>query len=103
MSPSHPFPSPVWDEANVCRLLFALYNDASLDKAAADWIASSAEALYEHSGFARPAVYMNYASGTEELGARYGYDEWRLQKLKELKTKWDPEGMFSSYHPIPRA
>lgn len=87
----------------MCRLLLAIYNEVSLDEAAAEWLAGSADMLHAQSGFARPAVYVNYANGTEGLGASYGYDEWRLQKLKELKRKWDPEGMFSSYHPIPRA
>lgn len=86
----------------MCRLLLAAYSEVSLDEAAADWLAGSADVLHAQSGFARPAVYLNYANGAEGLGASYGYDEWRMQKLKELKRKWDPEGMFSSFHPIPR-
>jgi hypothetical protein len=43
---------------------------------------------------------VNYATGDETLKGVYGYDEWRLEKLRALKAKWDPDGMFNHYHPI---
>jgi FAD/FMN-containing dehydrogenase len=43
---------------------------------------------------------VNYATGDETLKQVYGYDEWRLEKLRALKAKWDPEGRFNHYHPI---
>lgn len=57
--------------------------------------------MHAQSGFAKPAVYVNYANGWEGSGAIYGYEEWRVEKLKDPKRRWDPEGMFSTYHPIP--
>lgn len=88
-------------EADVLRLLLAMYNDVGLDGPAAEWLRGSAEVLHAQSGFAKPAVYMNYANGWEGTGASYGYEEWRVEKLRELKRRWDPEGMFSAFHPIP--
>jgi hypothetical protein len=43
---------------------------------------------------------VNYATGDETLKEIYSYDEWRLEKLRALKTKWDPEGRLNHYHPI---
>lgn len=42
---------------------------------------------------------MNFAVGDEDLKQIYG-DEERLEKLRALKRKWDPEGWFSNYNPI---
>lgn len=30
---------------------------------------------------------------------RYGHEQWRQDKLKALKTKYDPKGKFSFYAP----
>ncbi|ORY54706.1 uncharacterized protein BCR38DRAFT_403853 [Pseudomassariella vexata] len=45
-------------------------------------------------------AYVNYAHGNEELKSVYGYEEWRLEKLRRLKKEWDPEGKFGFYVPI---
>ncbi|KAL3477598.1 FAD-binding domain-containing protein [Aspergillus californicus] len=55
----------------------------------------------EISGYDRPYVYINYANDDEPLSALYGYDDWRHQKLTELKRKYDPHGFFNAYRPIP--
>ena len=46
-------------------------------------------------------VLPNYARGDEPLGALYGYDMGRLNKLVALKRKYDPEQFFSAMTPIP--
>ena len=43
---------------------------------------------------------MNYGLGHEESEELYGYETWRLEKLRRLKRKYDPEGKFSFYAPI---
>jgi len=48
-----------------------------------------------------PHVLPNYARGDEPLGALYGYDMGRLNKLAALKRKYDPERFFSAMTPIP--
>lgn len=44
-------------------------------------------------------VYMNFGNGDEKLKCLFGGDE-RLEKLRALKSKWDPERVFSFYHGI---
>ena len=43
---------------------------------------------------------MNYASSNETLEELYGYEPWRLAKLRALKQKYDPHGKFDFYAPI---
>lgn len=47
----------------------------------------------------RPATYVNYAVGNEPLESIYGYDG-QLNKLKALKSKYDPLNKFRWYNPI---
>lgn len=56
-------------------------------------------ALVEGSGD-RLHAYVNYALGDEGLDAIYGYDRWRLAKLRGLKRIWDPKGRMDFYNPI---
>ena len=30
----------------------------------------------------------------------YGYEPWRLEKLRSLKKKYDPNGQFDYFNPI---
>ncbi|PQE31559.1 hypothetical protein CJF32_00009371 [Rutstroemia sp. NJR-2017a WRK4] len=45
-------------------------------------------------------AYVNYADGSESLNAVYGWEGWRLEKLREIKAKWDPENRMRYYVPI---
>lgn len=47
-----------------------------------------------------PRGYVNYAFGNEESEELYGYEKWRLEKLRRLKRKYDPQERFSFYAPI---
>ncbi|RAH68294.1 FAD-binding oxidoreductase [Aspergillus aculeatinus CBS 121060] len=47
-----------------------------------------------------PATYVNYAFGHESLESVYGYEAWRLQELRAVKTEYDPGNKFSYYVPI---
>jgi hypothetical protein len=57
------------------------------------------KALLEGSGGPLHA-YVNYARGDESLEAIYGYETWRLDRLRWLKSKYDPYGKFDYYNPI---
>lgn len=46
-------------------------------------------------------AYVNYAIGTETFGEVYGFEEWRGERLKGLKRRWDPENKFGFYNPVP--
>jgi hypothetical protein len=48
----------------------------------------------------KPSTYVNYASGGEPLESMYGYEPWRLQRLRALKAKYDPHNRFRFYNPI---
>ncbi|KAI5836984.1 hypothetical protein DFP73DRAFT_487985 [Morchella snyderi] len=91
---------PWWEEIGVV-VLNVVYDDTKLDAQAADWLFEVMATLHADSGFERPAVYVNYAQVTEGFGAMYGHEEWRQERLKDLKRKWDPKCMFSGYNPIP--
>ncbi|KAI4093259.1 MAG: hypothetical protein LQ339_007737 [Xanthoria mediterranea] len=45
-------------------------------------------------------AYSNYANGDETLEQIYGHESWRLEKLRRLKRKWDPNGSFRFFNPI---
>jgi hypothetical protein len=45
-------------------------------------------------------AYVNYAHGDERLEAMYGYESWRLERLRALKGEWDTENRFGWYAPV---
>ncbi|KAK3901903.1 6-hydroxy-D-nicotine oxidase [Staphylotrichum tortipilum] len=85
------------------KLLFApaiFYADAtnsSLAQEAVRWGEAMRTAAF---GTAQRRTYVNYAFGDESLEAMYGYEPWRLEKLRGLKRKYDPENRFRFYAPI---
>ena len=46
------------------------------------------------------ATYVNYASGSESLESIYGYEPWRLERLRSLKARYDPNNRFRYYNPF---
>jgi hypothetical protein len=55
------------------------------------------------SGYGRLHQYVNYGNTTSKsdpVEALYGYEPWRLQKLRALKKKYDPDNFFSWYQPF---
>ncbi len=88
--------------ANVLTLAQAVYTDQSVAEVGDIWAREWRDQLFEpeHSGYDRPAVYLNYAHGDEAPEAFYGYEPWRLERLQNLKKKYDPRGFFDSYHPV---
>lgn len=48
----------------------------------------------------RPTTYVNYAFGDESVESMYGYEPWRLRKLRTLKALYDPDNRFAYYNPI---
>lgn len=45
-------------------------------------------------------TYVDYAHGVEGHQEIHGYEDWRLDRLKAPKAKYDPNGKFNSYVPI---
>lgn len=74
--------------------------DAELDKAAAKLGNKLRQILHEGSGRKHLPAYVNYAFGNESPKEWYGSESWRQSRLRSLKKKYDPKGMFSFYGPI---
>ncbi|KAF2624542.1 FAD-binding domain-containing protein [Macroventuria anomochaeta] len=73
--------------------------NASLDAIAEDISNRIRDALLEGSS-SKLVSYVNYARGDESMEAIYGYEPWRLEKLRRLKKEYDPFGRFNYYAPI---
>ncbi|KAF4432117.1 FAD binding domain-containing protein [Fusarium austroafricanum] len=56
------------------------------------------------SGYGRLQQYVNYGNTTSTMrdppGALYGYEPWRLEKLRQLKHIYDPDNVFRWYQPL---
>ncbi|KAH8585688.1 hypothetical protein B0O99DRAFT_603102 [Bisporella sp. PMI_857] len=75
---------------------------SNLSEAATIWAKEAQEIWNAGQPDRQPAIYVNYASGNEweTLESIYGYEEWRLKKLRHLKAKYDPHNRFRYYVPI---
>jgi FAD/FMN-containing dehydrogenase len=65
------------------------------------WAAETRDLWNEGQPGRRPTTYMPYAAGYESLESMYGYEPWRLERLRALKAKYDPQNRFGYYNPIP--
>ncbi|KAJ8132692.1 hypothetical protein O1611_g929 [Lasiodiplodia mahajangana] len=75
----------------------------SLDQFALQW-RNETRALWNAGNPGRqPVNYVNYAWGDEPVESVYGYEPWRLERLRSLKARYDPLGRFTYYNPITRA
>lgn len=56
------------------------------------------------SGYGRLQQYVNYGNTTSSMRdppeALYGYEPWRLKKLRALKHRYDPKNVFCWYQPL---
>jgi hypothetical protein len=74
--------------------------NSSLDAQAEEFGRHARNLLKAGSGSPEQHSYVNYAHGDESLEEVYGYEPWRLQKLRWLKKKYDPKNKFGFYEPI---
>lgn len=74
--------------------------NSTLDEFARDWARQTRDLWNQGQPDLQPSTYVNYAHGDESLESIYGYETWRLEKLRLLKAKYDPEGRFNYYNPI---
>jgi hypothetical protein len=63
------------------------------------WGKEARDRFQETNGFGDRRMYVNYAQGDEGLEVIYGAR--KLDRLKALKKKWDPEQIFGWHNPIP--
>ena len=76
-------------------------SNKTLDELATRYGLRVREAMLSGTGL-KHAAYVNYAIGDESNEAVYGYEPWRLQRLKGLKRKYDPQGRFGFFEGIKR-
>lgn len=74
--------------------------NSTLDAKAIRFGESFRQLLHNTSRSVELHAYVNYAHGSETLESMYGYDDWRLARLKALKKKYDPLGKLNFYAPI---
>ncbi|KAL7624848.1 hypothetical protein AAE478_004062 [Parahypoxylon ruwenzoriense] len=74
--------------------------DSSLDEFALEWRAQTRDLWNQGQPGRLPTTYVNYAWGDEPIESVYGYEPWRLEKLRSLKSQYDPHGRFNYYNPI---
>ncbi|KAL8669581.1 MAG: hypothetical protein Q9168_005836 [Polycauliona sp. 1 TL-2023] len=82
--------------------LSPVYPPSALNDAIATEYGNKARAIW-HAGDTPgrlASAYTNYANGDEPLEALYGYESWRLDRLRGLKQQYDPENKFRFYNPI---
>ncbi|KAE8377935.1 hypothetical protein BDV26DRAFT_262436 [Aspergillus bertholletiae] len=73
---------------------------SDLDKKAAQLGNKLRQVLQKASGRPEVRAYVNYAYGDETPQQWYGSEQWRQDRLKALKQKYDPTGKFSFFAPI---
>lgn len=88
-------------DMNIISLFMVNYQSASYDTLAEEIGKRGREVLLQSAGEDGHRVYVNYAFGDEDNEVVYeGPEGWRLQRLRKLKKKFDPKGVFNSYNPI---
>jgi hypothetical protein len=75
-------------------------SDDPLVDFASEWRNQTVDLWNEGQPERRPTIYVNYAAGYEPLEARYGYEAWRIKRLRKLKRQYDPGNRFAWYNPI---
>ncbi|KEY64683.1 hypothetical protein S7711_02883 [Stachybotrys chartarum IBT 7711] len=90
---------PHRDQNLILYFLVVVFPGSNLEEAAEVW-AREAWDLWTEGQDAHS--YVNYAIGQsyETVESVYGYEPWRLARLRALKAKYDPRNRFRFYVPI---
>lgn len=85
-------------------MMEAAYRDPKYAEEFDAWLSEQQDRWITTSGYGRLQQYVNYGHGTKDpVEALYGYEPWRLEKLRNLKAEFDPEGLFNGYQPLVNA
>ncbi|KAL4938555.1 hypothetical protein BDV06DRAFT_225881 [Aspergillus oleicola] len=91
-----------WRERHMLNYISITYEpNPELDELAMEWSAMTRDLWNAGQPDLLPSTYVNYANGAESLESMYGYEPWRLERLRELKARYDPRERFSVFNPIP--
>ncbi|KAI1098845.1 FAD binding domain protein [Jackrogersella minutella] len=88
------------DNVVIAPVLILPNGEPELDRNAVELGESLRRILHEGTGREEMHTYVNYAFGEETTQNMYGYEQWRQDRLLELKNKYDPQRKFNFYAPI---
>ncbi|XXG99621.1 hypothetical protein Hte_005962 [Hypoxylon texense] len=93
---------PHRDERHLAFFLTEIPEGSDLLELAETWARENWDIWNAGQPTRKPATYVNYATGNqyESLESIYGYEPWRLERLRGLKVKYDPYNRFRFYVPI---
>ncbi|CRG92718.1 putative FAD-linked oxidoreductase YvdP [Talaromyces islandicus] len=74
--------------------------NSSYEKDAWEWAAEVIDIWNAGQPERQPNAYVNYANGYEPIEQWYGHEEWRIKRLTDLKSKYDPTNRFRYFNPI---
>ncbi|KAH8716742.1 hypothetical protein GQ44DRAFT_688767 [Phaeosphaeriaceae sp. PMI808] len=100
--PSEATSYPHRDENHIMFFATLVPEGSDLLDAANQWAKESTDIWNAGQPTRTPKLYVNYALGHnyETLESIYGYEPWRLEKLRSLKAAYDPQNRFRFYVPI---
>ncbi|KAK7906563.1 hypothetical protein PG985_016300 [Apiospora marii] len=93
---------PMRDDYLLVQISVNYAPNATLDDAAVQWGREAVDMWNQGQPTRRPTTYVNYGLGDESLESIYGYEPWRLEKLRSLKKAYDPNNKFRYYVPLIR-
>ncbi|OTB10566.1 hypothetical protein K445DRAFT_69980 [Daldinia sp. EC12] len=93
---------PHRDENHLVFISAAVPKGSNLYEPAEKWAKDSWDLWNAGQPTRKSATYVNYATGNkyESQESIYGYEPWRLDRLRGLKKKYDPKNRFRFYVPI---
>ncbi|KAF1919310.1 hypothetical protein BDU57DRAFT_137282 [Ampelomyces quisqualis] len=93
---------PHREENHIMFFATVVPDGSDLHDAAKTWAKESSDIWNAGQPGRQPKLYVNYAMGYdfETLESIYGYEAWRLERLRSLKAAYDPENRFRFFVPI---
>ncbi|CEJ91818.1 hypothetical protein VHEMI07507 [[Torrubiella] hemipterigena] len=88
------------DNLLISPLIIYVPDGDKLDAEAAAAGQELRDIIYQGSGSDEMHAYVNYAYETEPPKNLYGTEDWRQQRLLDLKNKYDPQRRFNFFGPI---
>lgn len=97
-------PSPCYSRIKLIHAYSAAiiryHPDSKFDDFAIKWASQTRDIWNKGQPTRKLTTYTNYGFGDESLESQYGYEPWRLAKLRTLKKKFDPSNKFGYYNGI---
>ncbi|GAP88217.1 putative FAD binding domain-containing protein [Rosellinia necatrix] len=96
--PAHTSAYPWREELHIVLFFASLEPGSDLLEPTQQWAQETRDLWHAGEPTLPPRTYMNYGAGIETPEEMYGYEPWRLEKLRGLKSKYDPHNQFRYYN-----